>query len=151
MKSGIQITRVDTLPSDFDLELLPDANREGFRALQRLRDDWVAGINRFNAPGEALYVARYKDRLVGVCGMNRDPFVEDSKVGRLRRLYVLPQFRRMGIGRQLVLRAIEGGRKRFHTIRLRTIDEGASAFYVALGFDVVAGAGDVTHQLVIDT
>ncbi|HSF83720.1 MAG TPA: GNAT family N-acetyltransferase [Anaerolineales bacterium] len=127
------------------------ANREGFKALQRLRDDWQAGVNRFSALGEAFYVARCDGALVGVCGLNCDPFAEDPRVGRLRRMYVHPQFRRMGIGRQLVLRAIEDGRGHFHTLRLRTVDEGASAFYKALGFDPVEGMEAATHQLVIES
>jgi len=55
----------------------------------------------------------------------------------------------MGIGRQLVLRAIVDGRGHFHTLRLRTVDEGASAFYKALGFDPVEGVEAVTHELII--
>ncbi len=147
MKTSIQITSAQALPSDFEKELLTEANREGFQALQWLRDDWQSGSNRFSAPGEALFVARYEDRLIGICGLNRDPFVEDSTVGRLRRMYVHPQFRRKGVGRQLVFRAIQAGRKHFQSLRLRTISKGASAFYEALGFEPVEGNEVFTHIL----
>lgn len=147
MKASIQIIRAQALPLDFDKELLAEANREGFQALQWLRDDWQSGSNRFSAPGEAFYVARCDDRLVGVCGLNRDPYTEDPAIGRLRRLYIHPHFRRMGIGRQLVFRVIQDARNHFHFLRLWAIGNDASAFYKALGFEPVEGNEVFTHIL----
>jgi len=150
MSSNIVIERTQTIPADLETELLPAAAQEGFGALERLREDWEAGTNQFSGTGEAFYVARVEDRLVGVCGLNRDPFAQEIKVGRVRRLYVLPEFRRKGVGEGLVRRAIEGGKQYFRLFHVRTLDAQASAFYVALGFTPVFGQESFTHQFDIE-
>ena len=63
-------------------------------------------MNRFSAPGEALFEVRRDDGLVGVGGLNVDPFNPSGRIGRVRRMYVLPAVRGAGVGRTL-LRAIE--------------------------------------------
>jgi hypothetical protein len=37
-------------------------------------------------PGEALFVARVGERVVGVCGLNVDPYTAEPRVGRVRHL-----------------------------------------------------------------
>ena len=145
----IQITRVDALPPDLDEEMLPAAAAEDFAALTWLRDDWLAGTNTFSESGEAFYVARCAGRLVGVCGVNADPYAKDVRAGRLRRMFVLPQFRRQGVGRRLVHRAVRDARQHFQSLRLRTVDDGAAAFYETLGFLRVQDVEGATHQLLI--
>lgn len=121
------------------------ANLEGFRPIQWLRDEWEAGANRFSLPGEAFYTARMEGRLVGVCGVNQDPFAQKAKIARLRRLYVIPELRRKGVGRQLVKRALEDAVKNFEVIRLRTVDSNSAAFFEAIGFIKVKGDESATH------
>lgn len=149
LKCRLEIGLVDALPADLEEEMLPAAAAEGFVALRWLWDDWRAGTNTFAEPGEAFYVARCDGRLVGVCGVNVDPYAEGQAAGRLRRMYVLPSFRRRGVGRRLVQQAIDGGQRHFHCLRLRTLDEGASAFYEALGFDRVENDEGATHTMFI--
>ena len=146
----IDISRVVTVPPDLEEELLPASIDEGFKSVRWLRHDWAEGDNRFSEPGEAFYVARMGGRLVGVCGVNRDPFVDDARVCRLRRLYVLPQSRRMGVGRRLVLRAVEDAGTQFSAIRLRTFDSESAKFFEALGFTEVERGEGATHVKVID-
>lgn len=111
-----------------------DARAQGFGAFDRLVDDYEAGINRFDQPGEALLVLRLADQVAGVCGLNLDPFAADRRIGRIRRLYVHASFRRQGLGRGLV-HAIEAvGARSFEVLRLRTHDAEAGAFYRALGY-----------------
>lgn len=146
----LEIEPAETLPADLEEEMLPAAAAEGFVALRWLWEDWLAGTNTFSESGEAFYVARCDGRLVGVCGLNVDPYAADgATAGRLRRMYVLPPFRRRGVGRRLVEQAIQAGRRHFHSLRLRTLDEGASAFYEALGFDRVENVEGATHAMVI--
>ncbi|NMR95858.1 GNAT family N-acetyltransferase, partial [Vibrio parahaemolyticus] len=45
-----------------------------FNMLRRLAENWQSGKNRFNAPGETLLGAFVNHQLVGVCGINSDPF-----------------------------------------------------------------------------
>lgn len=149
MSSEIAIERVKQLPADLDLELAPAAVGEAFAPIQWLKEQWLDGINRFSQPGEAFYVARIDGRLVGVCGLNRDPYDKGSSSGRLRRLYVLPEFRRKGIGRKLVLCALEEARPHFTVANLRTLDDESAAFFVAIGFQKVENNEGHTHSKAI--
>jgi N-acetylglutamate synthase-like GNAT family acetyltransferase len=151
MVEKIEMSRVDTLPADLDESLLPEAIQEGFNALRWLRDDWKHGVNRFSEPGEAIYTARVSGRLAGVCGVNLDPFAGDAEIGRLRRLYVHPQFRRRGVGRRLVQHALNNSRGHFRRIRLRTLDESSAAFFEAIGFTKFEGDERCTHQKLFET
>jgi GNAT superfamily N-acetyltransferase len=147
MAERIEVTRETTLPSDLEEMLLPEAIHEGFEALRWLVEDWANGENRFSEMGEALYTARIDGRLVGVCGVNRDPYADVAAVGRLRRLYVHPQFRRLGVGRRLVRRAADEARGHFRCIRLRTLDPSSAAFFETIGFSKVGGDPSCTHNL----
>jgi GNAT superfamily N-acetyltransferase len=147
MARHIEVTRETTLPSDLEEALLPKAIHEGFEALRWLVEDWANGENRFSEVGEALYTARIDGRLVGICGVNRDPYADAATVGRLRRLYVHPDFRRQGVGRRLVQRASDEARGYFRCIRLRTLDASSAAFFEAIGFLKVEGDQSCTHAI----
>lgn len=127
--------------------LILSAESEGYRFVTKLLADWRDWSNRFEAPGEAVLIAVLDDELVGVCGLNIDPYVSDAAVARLRHLYVLPKARRTGVGAALVARLIKQARTDFRVVRLRTYNPEAATFYVALGFEPVHGDGTCTHQL----
>lgn len=118
-------------------ELAQEASAEGFRFVGRLMDDWLDGSNRFDQPGECLLVATVDGRLVGVGGVNIDPYVADGETARLRRLYVANAYRRRGIGEALVLALLQRATPHFRQIRLTTDTEAAADFYVQLGFEAV--------------
>jgi GNAT superfamily N-acetyltransferase len=141
----LRIERIAQLPEDFG-ELIALSLREDFRAMQRMRDDWDSGVNRFDREGEVLFEARLGPRLVGICGLNQDPYARSSAIGRVRHLYVHPESRRRGIGRLLVLKIVECASRSFARLRLRTASADADRFYVALGFRRVAES-DVTHEM----
>jgi GNAT superfamily N-acetyltransferase len=134
------------LPPDRMRELLADSDAAGSRIVRRLVDEWIDGSNRFDRPGEALFGASVAGQLVGVCGLNVDPYARDARVGRVRRLYVLTSFRGRGVGRQLVARVIESTADRFDTLRLRTNNEAAARLYAAMGFRE-GGGSTATHVL----
>ncbi len=83
---NLRIEHIEELPDDFG-DLIALSLREDFYAMQRIRDDWDAGTNRFDRPGEIVLEARAGARLVGICGLNRDPYAQSSDVGRVRHLY----------------------------------------------------------------
>jgi len=127
-------------------ELVVESEAAGFRFVRRLVDDWLSGCNRFHGDGEALFTAIVDDRVIGVCGLNVDPYAGDATVGRVRHLYVMTAFRNQGVGRRLVEKVIAAARGRFRFLRLRTDSEAAGRFYESVGFRACA-AKDFTHAL----
>jgi GNAT superfamily N-acetyltransferase len=142
---SVVITQVKDLPEGLD-SLIDESLDQGLRFVERLRYEWVSGVNRFSLLGEALFVARTGQLLVGVCGLNRDPYTGHATVGRLRRLYVSGGTRRSGVGRALVRQAIEFSRANFETLQLRSQLD-AFRLYEALGFREVVGNPYVTHRM----
>ena len=141
------IEKLQELPLDRVRDLLADSEAAGSRIVRRLIDDWADRTNRFDRPGEALFGAWAGGRLVGVCGLNVDPYAGDDRVGRVRHLYVLTPSRRLGVGRQLMTEIIDSAGRRFDTLRLRTNNAEAARLYVAMGFRPSAESDRFTHVL----
>jgi GNAT superfamily N-acetyltransferase len=142
------IERIHSLPIDRLSALVTESNATGFRGLKRLVEDWRSRLNRFNMPGEAFFIAVRDGRVVGVCGLNHDPYLRDPTVGRFRHLYVAVDHRRKGIGTQLAHAVIGAARGHFARLRLRTDSPIADAFYRSLGFMPITGEPACSHQLV---
>jgi GNAT superfamily N-acetyltransferase len=136
----------EALPDLFDA-LVAESERAGYGFVRRLADEWASGANRFDRPGEALFAARMDGRLIGACGLNVDPYTKAAGVGRVRHLYVLSAYRRLGVGGQLVARVMDAARGRFGRLRLSTQNPEAAQLYERLGFSRSAGAPDHTHFL----
>jgi ribosomal protein S18 acetylase RimI-like enzyme len=148
--NAIQIARVTTLP-EFELsELVAESEAEGFGFVRRLRDEWCSTRNRFDLPGEAFFTARLQGQLVGICGLSRDPYSSMAGVGRVRRLYIRKEFRRLGIGQQLVQAVMETAHNHFTLLSLRTDNPIASRFYERQGFQPISGLESCTHLLSLD-
>jgi GNAT superfamily N-acetyltransferase len=131
------------LPDGFDA--LGDAARaEGHGMLDRLARDWAAGADRYARAGEALLAARIDGALAGIGGLTHDPVLADAL--RMRRFYVDPRFRRLGIARRLAeaLLALPRGGRTLVTVNAGTA--AAPAFWEALGFVPDRGGGH-THVL----
>ncbi len=144
------IERVSDAPTDRLAALLAESEQQGFGFVRRLVQEWETGVNRFDRPGEALFVARVGDDVVGVCGLNVDPYADDPKIGRVRHLYVLVPHRRSGVGEQLVADVLEAARGRFKRLHLRTTNPTAARLYERLGFRRTFGARDRTHMLDVE-
>ena len=143
----IRLGYFTSLDEDFD-ELLNASLEEGHGFLKRFKENWEAGENRFDRPGETHVVAVEGMRPVGICGLNIDPYLDNPKVGRVRHLYVHPDFRGLTIGSILVNEIIDQAKEDFKILRLRTNDEGASAFYLKLGFET-SNEEHETHRLLL--
>ncbi len=143
--ADIRIERVTSLPAEELAGLVPASEAEGFAFLRRLREEWSTARERFDCPGEAFFTARIQGRLVGVCGLSRDPYTGQADVGRVRRLYVLPGFRGQGVGKRLVEAVLEAARPHFTLLSLRTDNPVAARFYEGLGFDPYPGLECSTH------
>ncbi|KAA6456255.1 GNAT family N-acetyltransferase [Acidobacteria bacterium AB60] len=137
-----------TLPVPGIEELRQEALSEGYRFLDQLVEDWRAGINRFDAPGE-IFCGCYGPDLVGVGGLNRDPHIDDPSVGRIRRVYIRQGWRNRGIGRSLVLSLLAMARANFRIVRLRAENAGAARLYERLGFVPIDDPG-ATHLIQLE-
>ncbi|MBP1773028.1 MAG: family acetyltransferase [Holophagaceae bacterium] len=145
--NDIQIMRT-TLLLDGELdELVRESEAEGFEFVGRLRDEWNSRHNRFDQPGEVFFTARLQGRLVGICGLNRDPYSGEPGVGRVRRMYVRKEFRRFGIGRLLLSAITEVARDHFSFLSLRTDNAIATQFYERQGFQPSSRFEGGTHLL----
>jgi GNAT superfamily N-acetyltransferase len=131
------------------MELLrTEAMKEGFLFVDRLVQDWTSGSNRFDLPGEQFLGAFTGETLIGVCGLNRDPYIDQDGIGRLRHLYVRECARRHGIASALVRRLLDEASRAFRIVRLRTATREAAAFYLRHGF-VPVGDETASHAKVL--
>jgi GNAT superfamily N-acetyltransferase len=130
-------------------QLQREAQDEGYKFIERLVEEWSNGVNRFDAPGEILCGCMDQGVLVAVGGLNRDPFVALSDVGRIRRIYVRPAWRHKGIGEALVTTLIENARKTFRCVRLRADNRRAAQLYERIGFSYRPDS-NATHLLTFD-
>ena len=128
--------------------LLVESRAEGHNFVDRLVDDYADGSNRFDRPGEALFGVYVDGQLVAVGGLNRDPYLPDENAGRVRHVYVLPAFRRQGVGRLLMQTIIDAARSsHFRLLTQRTVNPAADFFYRALGFRRDSDVEGATHSM----
>jgi N-acetylglutamate synthase-like GNAT family acetyltransferase len=127
--------------------LVSDADADGHRFVKRMVAEWHDGTNRFASPGEHLYGVHCEGTIVAVGGLNVDPYLADSAVGRVRHVYVARSQRRSGVGSMLLHRIVEDAHGVFDLLRLRTYNPDAAAFYVARGFSEVREDEFCTHEL----
>jgi GNAT superfamily N-acetyltransferase len=145
MIDQVRINHLHTLPLELE-PLRTEAVRQGFGFIDRLMSDWVRGANTFSGPGECLLGAFADTRLVGVGGLNADPYLPHIGVGRVRHVYILGEWRQKGIGRMLVGHLLDEARRSFGEVRLRTDTDAAASFYARCGFTPVKDA-TASHSL----
>lgn len=114
--------------------------------VRRLWKEWRNGGNRFALPGEALFGAFRGEALVGVCGLNRDPYGGRAEVGRVRHLYVARAERRQGLGRALLQAVIAAAERHFTRLELWTLSPEAAALFRALRFEEAGDDLFATHR-----
>ena len=125
-----------TGPACPPLELLEErAESEGHEFVKRTTTEWTSGVNRFDRPGECFLLASSNDEIIGMCGLNRDPYLDNPVVGRLRHLYVHPDHRRTGVAAALVGACLDRADGNFDRVRLRTANPAADRFYRSIGFE----------------
>lgn len=136
-------------PSAVAFQLLKDESRlEGYWMLVTLAEGWASGANRFLKRGEVLYGAWQGRKLVGVCGLNIDPYLGDGGQGRVRHLFVSAAHRGNGLGRMLVEAVIDRARQHFSALNTRAPGE-AFPLYERLGFQRVEEQEFVTHRMML--
>lgn len=141
------ITKVNPIDPNMLMHLVEESRNEGYRNLTRLITEYENGTNRFDKDGEALFIAINSIEIVGVCGLNQDPYADSHQIGRVRRLYVSPSVRRFGIGRMLMNFVIAEARNHYQMLVLKTDNTIAEKFYQSLGFSVLTRSENNTHIL----
>ncbi|NIE95064.1 GNAT family N-acetyltransferase [Acinetobacter sp. Tr-809] len=138
----LRIERSLELPAQIDV-LIQYSEREGFRFLNRLKQDFQSGTNCFDQIGEALFVVYDQhDRLIAVGGLNQDPFAESQQVGRLGRFYVHPDYRANQIGTHLLGHIEQYAKTYFERLDLFTDTAQAAQFYQSRGYQSIVS----THR-----
>ncbi|MBO0992881.1 GNAT family N-acetyltransferase [Bacillus sp. SD088] len=146
----MEIAKVTSL-EQYDLDtLIDDSLSEGYKFINRLVDEYKAGSNRFDKKGEALYIAILGGEVVGIGGLNIDPYLSLPDVGRVRHLYVLQKCRGNRVGKKLINKIIDEARKHFRTLRLSATDNPvANNLYITCGFSEVEDVYKASHILEI--
>ncbi|MDH4421792.1 GNAT family N-acetyltransferase [Bacillus cereus] len=114
--------------------LVQESKEEGFNFLTKLVNEYESEVNTFNKTGECLYGMFQEEMLIGIGGLNQDPYTEDNKIGRLRRFYISKDYRRIGLGNLLLNRLLSHAEKYFQIVILHTDTKQGDAFYMANGF-----------------
>jgi GNAT superfamily N-acetyltransferase len=115
-------------------DLAREARSEGYGFIDRLDQEWANGSNRFDRAGESLLGLIQGGMLVGIGGLNRDPYAGDAETGRIRHLYVRRVWRRTGLATRLMRELLARSDLIFSRVRLRTDNPQAKRLYEGLGF-----------------
>jgi GNAT superfamily N-acetyltransferase len=120
----------ENLPAGFDA-LRAEARAEGLLFVERLAADWEARRMRFDRECEVLLAAHVTGVLAGIGGLTIEPVLPGAL--RMRRFYVIPPFRRHGIGRKLATALLERARTTGLVVTVNAASASAS-FWESLGF-----------------
>jgi GNAT superfamily N-acetyltransferase len=148
--NNIEIVRLEKLPMQDLQPLVEESRAQGYEFIDRLISEYVDGSNQFNKPGEALFGVYFDPHLIAIGGLNRDPYLSQPDIGRVRHLYVLSAWRKQGIGKQLVQAIIAAAKGRFRLLTLRTFSTEADGFYRAIGFQTKPEIKGATHYLALN-
>ncbi|MEB9455005.1 GNAT family N-acetyltransferase [Bacillus anthracis] len=114
--------------------LVQESKEEGFKFLIKLISEYENKINTFNKNGECLFGIFQGEKLIGIRGLNADPYTENNKIGRLRRFYIAKDYRRIGLGKLLLNKLLSHAEKYFKVVVLHTDTKQGDVFYTANGF-----------------
>ncbi|MGW6191818.1 GNAT family N-acetyltransferase [Bacillus cereus] len=131
---NIQIKRIEDLLKYEINHLVKGSKEEGFNFLIKLINEYESKRNTFSKTGECLYGIFQEETLIGIGGLNQDPFTKDNKIGRLRRFYIAKDYRRIGLGKLLLKQLLRHAKKYFHIVVLHTDTKRGDEFYSANGF-----------------
>jgi GNAT superfamily N-acetyltransferase len=148
-RNKIKIVCLEQLPIKDLVPLVEESYQQGHEFLDRLISEYADGTNQFKKPGEGLFGVYFDQQLVAIGGLNRDPYLSEPDIGRVRHLYVLSAWRKQGIGKQLVQAIIAAAKGRFRLLTLRTFSADADGFYRAIGFQTKPEIDGATHHLIL--
>lgn len=127
-------------------DLLAASTDEGFKFIDRLVTELANHPEQYEGQGAALLGGYALGQLVAIGGFSADPYTTEQGLGRLRRVYVLPAWRGMGVGRRLIRTLEAQAAKTYRALVLRTDTAAAARFYEALGYAPLPAGGAATHR-----
>ncbi|MFK4469068.1 GNAT superfamily N-acetyltransferase [Bacillus sp. RC252] len=130
--------------------LIQESTKEGFNFLIKLINEYESKRNTFSKTGECLYGIFRGNTLIGIGGLNQDPYTKDNKIGRLRRFYIAKDYRRKGLGKLLLGRILGDAKIYFTIVVLHTDTEQGDQFYTSNGFVKGAMYVGTSHYLNLD-
>ena len=94
-------------------------------------EEFESGKNRFDKPNEFLLMAYDNGQLIACGGLNLQWNEQDieTRIGRVRRFYVLPKYRKHGVGKQLLQYLEKKAIANFSALCLNTEIKSAANFY----------------------
>ena len=131
----IEIKQVEVLPKAIS-ELAKQSDKEGFSFVHRLIEEFENGVNRFDQAGEFFLLAYDGEKLIACGGLNQQRSEDEnqSKIGRVRRFYVLPKYRQHGVGKMLLQYLEKKAIQNFSALCLQTDTKSASNFYQKMNY-----------------
>jgi len=127
--------------------LIQESTKEGFNFLIKLINEYESKRNTFSKTGECLYGIFRGDTLIGIGGLNQDPYTKVNKIGRLRRFYISKDYRRIGLGKLLLKKLLRHAEKYFHVVVLYTDTKRGDEFYSANGFVKIGNYKGSSHLI----
>jgi putative acetyltransferase len=135
-----------TATSPSELEPVRDIFREYAQGLdvdlcfQDFETELATLPGEYAPPRGTLLLARVDGQLAGCCGLRPMDTADYPNAAEMKRLYVRPAFRGLGIGRQLAEAVLDAARQAGYTsVLLDTLDdmEAARTLYGDLGFEEI--------------
>lgn len=132
LDSAVQlVVRLKRLNAEFDpmLEVVPDIEQAARKYLE----------NALNSPSSVLLVAAEGSKVVGLLKGDVEDriFYKPRHAGVIKEFYILPEYRRKGIGKRLMMEGVEQLRKKGAEIIMASfpaLNEIAINFYKKMGF-----------------
>jgi putative acetyltransferase len=141
-----QVPVISQAAGSGDMNLVSDIFQEYARSLgfdlcfQNFEEELANLPGDYNQPRGTLLLARINDEVAGCCALRPLDSVDYPNACEMKRLYVRPAFRSLGLGRLLAEAIMDSARMAdYDCILLDTLDdmEAARALYVELGFQEV--------------
>jgi ribosomal protein S18 acetylase RimI-like enzyme len=116
------------------------ASLDVVQCFQNFESELASLPGEYSQPRGALLLATVAGALAGCCALRALDCVDYANAGEMKRLYVRPAFRGLGLGRMLAEGMLDQARlSGFACVLLDTLDdmEAARALYGELGFEEI--------------
>jgi GNAT superfamily N-acetyltransferase len=126
----LKIVKTEQLPTKITM-LARLAQQEANTVIEKLISEYQSGENCFAGENEFLLCAYDGTRLIGCGGLNQQcsELGIEARIGRIRRFYVDPAYRRYGIGKQILAQLEQLAREHYSALCLQTETKLAAHFY----------------------